>query len=266
MHHRFFSRTGLALWVAATLGAICVIPYALALAPQALEDAVQQTDLPIALLLTISIFQSALLLGLMTFSGLWAAKRLGLGAPLVDSWVAGAPPFQNLKQSVGQSIVLGLIGAIAIIALEHWVFIPLDAGGLGTVAQEHPPAWMGLLASFYGGIAEEVQLRLFLFSFLALGVKYLTDRFNSMKQEKLGSRSFWVTNVVVAIVFGLAHLPATAELIAITPLIVVRAIALNGVIGIMAGYLYWKRGIEMAIVCHFSADIVLHVLSPLALN
>jgi hypothetical protein len=34
-------------------------------------------------------------------------------------------------------------------------------------------------------------------------------------------------------------------------------------IGIVAGFLFWRRGIEMAMVCHFFADIVLHVTPPL---
>jgi len=63
--------------------------------------------------------------------------------------------------------------------------------------------------------------------------------------------------------FGLGHLPLTAEFTLLTPLIVARAILLNGIIGIVAGLLYWRRGIEMAILFHFSFDIVLHGLLPM---
>jgi hypothetical protein len=38
----------------------------------------------------------------------------------------------------------------------------------------------------------------------------------------------------------------------------VRAILLNGVVGVATGYLYWRYGLEAAILAHFSADIVLH--------
>ena len=123
---------------------------------------------------------------------------------------------------------------------------------------------MGFLASLYGGIAEEVQLRLFLFSFIALGVNYISRRVGLSGKSGISVRIFWTVNLVVAAIFGLAHLPVTAELLPITPLIVVRAIVLNGIIGLIAGYLFWRRGIEMAILAHFSADIVLHVLLPLA--
>jgi membrane protease YdiL (CAAX protease family) len=44
---------------------------------------------------------------------------------------------------------------------------------------------------------------------------------------------------------------------------VTRIILLNALGGIVFGCLYWKKGLEAAIIAHFSADIVLHVLLPL---
>jgi len=51
--------------------------------------------------------------------------------------------------------------------------------------------------------------------------------------------------------------------VALTPLVVLRAVVLNGVVGVACGWLYWRKGLEMAMAAHFSADIVLHVLLPL---
>ena len=42
-----------------------------------------------------------------------------------------------------------------------------------------------------------------------------------------------------------------------------RAIVLNGVGGLVFGWLYWTFGLEAAMVSHFSADIVIHVIMPL---
>jgi len=71
---------------------------------------------------------------------------------------------------------------------------------------------------------------------------------------------FWAANIGVAVLFGLAHLPATAALIPLTPLVVTRAIVLNGLVAVVAGWLYWRRGLESAMVAHFCADLVVHVL------
>ena len=40
---------------------------------------------------------------------------------------------------------------------------------------------------------------------------------------------------------------------------------LNGVGGMLFGWLYWKHGLMAAMLAHFSADIVLHVAVPLML-
>jgi membrane protease YdiL (CAAX protease family) len=263
MEQRFFSRTGFVLWIGASIGAICVLPYVHALAPQALDDAVQQTGLPVVLIVLLSITQSVIFLGLMCFSGLWAAQKLGLGAPLLDALVKGDPIPTDNRSWASVSIALGVAGVLLLIALDKWLFVPLDPEGIGSILQVHPPAWMGFLASFYGGIAEEVQLRLFLFSFIALAVNYVSRRVGLSRNSGVSVRLFWTVNLVVAVIFGLGHLPATAEILPLTPLIVVRAIVLNGIIGLITGYLFWRRGIEMAILAHFSADIVLHVLLPL---
>ncbi len=49
----------------------------------------------------------------------------------------------------------------------------------------------------------------------------------------------------------------------LSPAVVARALVLNGVGGVVFGWLYWRRGLLAAMVAHFSADVVLHVLAPL---
>ena len=65
-----------------------------------------------------------------------------------------------------------------------------------------------------------------------------------------------------ALLFGAGHLPTTATLMPLTPLVITRALLLNGLGGIVFGWLYWKRGLLAAMLAHFSADIVLHVIAP----
>lgn len=73
----------------------------------------------------------------------------------------------------------------------------------------------------------------------------------------------WVANILAAVLFGLGHLPTMSLLVPITPLVIARALVLNGLLGIVFGWLYWERGLEAAIISHFYADIVLHVLLAL---
>jgi membrane protease YdiL (CAAX protease family) len=148
--------------------------------------------------------------------------------------------------------------------MEFFVFQPAllkDLGGAGAALslRSQPAAWKGLLASFYGGIAEEILLRLFLMSLLV----WLGRFFSRTAEGKPTSVVFWIANILAAVLFGLGHLPATSLLVPLTPLVITRAIVLNGLLGIIFGWLYWKQGLESAMLSHFSADIVLHVLLAL---
>ncbi len=260
---RFFTRTGLYLWLAGVFGAICVLPYAMTLTPAAIDDAVQQLGIPISAVIGISIIQSALLLGIATLTGLWAARKLGLGAPIIDALIRKEVLPHSSRQFAVRAIVLGAATALLIFVLDLLVFSAV-AKSLENEAQLHVAAWKGFLASFYGGIAEEILLRLFMLSIVALGIRYVVGLVsNSEGSRSLSWPVFWLANIIAAVIFGLGHLPATAELIPLTPLVVARAIILNGAIGLVAGFLYWRQGIEMAMICHFSADIVLHVVFPL---
>ncbi len=71
----------------------------------------------------------------------------------------------------------------------------------------------------------------------------------------------WVSIIIAAIIFGLGHLPTILALggTHLTLLMLVRVIFLNAILGILFGWLYWKKGLESAIISHFSVDLVLHV-------
>ena len=71
--------------------------------------------------------------------------------------------------------------------------------------------------------------------------------------------AFWAAVVLVAIVFGLGHLPATSLLTPLTPLIVTRGLVLNAVAGVAFGWLFWKYGLEAAMLGHMSAHVVMQV-------
>jgi len=43
-------------------------------------------------------------------------------------------------------------------------------------------------------------------------------------------------------------------------LVVAAALLLNGIAGVDFGYLYWKRGLESAMIAHFCGDFVIYVL------
>ena len=249
----------LILLVASIVGTVAVLPYTLALQSSALADL--ELPIPLWLLITLQVLQSTVLLAVVILFGLLAANRVGLGLPILEARLRGEPIGQQIKAILFPSILLGILGSVLIILLDLWVFNPLltaeqglEAAALNLTSQ--PAAWKGLLASFYGGINEELLLRLGLMSiFVWIG------HFVSKTEDGRPTLAvLWIANILAAVLFGLGHLPVTATLVTITPLVVARAIVLNGVFGVAAGYLYYKHGLEAAMFSHFTADIVLHVL------
>ena len=114
--------------------------------------------------------------------------------------------------------------------------------------------FFGFLASFYGGVNEEVISRLFLTSFIGF-------LFN--KILKNNSLSMYFAILINSILFGILHLTTTSILTTLTFNIVLRAIFLNGIISIILGWLYWKKSFEIAVLTHFFIDICTHVFLPL---
>jgi hypothetical protein len=75
--------------------------------------------------------------------------------------------------------------------------------------------------------------------------------------------ALWTANVLAAVVFGLGHLSTAVALgIPINAMVISYAIVVNGLMGVTFGWLYMKFGIEAAMVAHFCADIVVHVVGP----
>lgn len=81
------------------------------------------------------------------------------------------------------------------------------------------------------------------------------------------SAVFWTANVVMAVVFALADLPAArGRLGSISPFVVARTLLLNTPVVLICGCLFWNVGFEAAILAHFSVDIVYHVVGTVILQ
>ena len=93
-------------------------------------------------------------------------------------------------------------------------------------------------------------------------IVWITYKLRRIKEGVPTKTGVWLAIITVSVVFGLGHLPMTAVFISITPVVVIRAFVLNGIAGVVFGWLYLQKGLEAAIISHFSADIILHVILP----
>lgn len=251
------------LWIAAIAATLLLLPYALEIQSSAVD--LTKLGIPLPALIAIQTVQNAIIFAILIFLGLLLAGRVGLTTPILDSITRGESAADKIRAILPLSIILGVVSTVIVLGLEVFYFQPAMTKEFGdTVAAlnlqtAQPAAWKGFFASFYGGIAEEIQLRLFMMSLLVWLGKFISKT----SEGKPTNAVFWIANILAAVLFGLGHLPTTALLVPLTPLVITRAVILNGVIGIACGWLFWKRGLESAMVAHFSADIVLHVLLAL---
>jgi Type II CAAX prenyl endopeptidase Rce1-like len=248
------------LLAASIFGVVAVIPYSLALQGITLDQS--NLPMPLWMLIPLQVIQNGVMFAIAIGIGLWAANRTGLGLPILEAKLAGEPVSERIKPLLLPSIVLGIIASVLIIALDLYVFSPALKAQIGgqaaslTQPNARPVAWKGLLASFYGGIDEEILLRLGLLSLFAWLGKFVNKTADGHPTLAI----LWTANILAAVLFGLGHLPATSLLVPLTPLVILRAIVLNGLAGVVFGYLYFSHGLETAMLSHFTADIVLHVL------
>ena len=75
---------------------------------------------------------------------------------------------------------------------------------------------------------------------------------------------FWLTNLIVAVLFGAFHLLNLSALgLPLMAGLGIRAILGNGLLALAFGWLYWTYGLECAILTHSTIDVLLYVLLPL---
>jgi len=238
------------LW--ATAGALATtgaLPYAIALNPAQFA----RVPMPMPLFVLTQFLQGFVLLALLSWVGLRLGHAIGLGSPLAETLVYRRQAFSLPGKTLALAAVAGAITGALLLVLDRG-FQPFMPGTtLATAA--NLDLWKRLLASFYGGITEELICRLFLMTLLV----WICWKFTSRKDAP-AAWMMWSGIVGASLLFGIGHLPAAAAVWPLTAGVVARTLALNGIAGIAFGWIYWRRGLEHAMLAHFAADLVVHGL------
>ncbi len=189
--------------------------------------------------IAVYMVQIAVYALVMGFFGHILATKLGLMRPARLEWSA-------LKRTLPLTAIAGVL-----LSLDWWTFgawVP----GLREATDLTLNVPVVIASVLYGGVVEEVMLRLFLMSLLAwLGWKVFFR-----KAEKAPAGVIIAANVISAMLFAAGHLPATAMLFEVTPLLLLRCFLFNGGFGLFFGWLYRRFGIQYAMIGHALAHIV----------
>ena len=187
--------------------------------------------------------------------GIRLRKSLGLSVRLLDNWPAeDAAAHRRVWNTITLSVMMGLGLGIVLAIADYYVepMMPKPRRPLPT-----PPAWAGLLASVGAGIQEEIWTRLGMMTLLVwIGTRVI-------RRRPPAAVVVWIGNILAALFFGALHIPQAAVLLGPTPIIIAYTLIANGVPGVVFGWLYWRRGLVAAMVCHFAGDLLLKAILPL---
>lgn len=196
--------------------------------------------------------------------GLVLANRIGLGMPFVEGWARREPIPFRFRTIVAIAWITAVGLNLLSLFLHTVVFDPplhamLQKLGITISAAAQTPPLYGFLAALSAGINEETLYRLFGLSLLAwLGGLLLHDSGGRPKPIV-----FWTANILFALAFGAAHLSAqTAIGLPLNSLVVAATLVLNGIGGLLFGWLFWTFGLESAMLGHILADILRHSVIP----
>ena len=243
------------LMAGALLGLIGILPYVLTLLDR-LPPSVADSLPPLWVLLPLQLAQSLVLIGLATALGLWLGPKFGFGAPQSTPSYAATGKSPHLRALFLPSAVLGVLVGVAIVLLDLWVFAPrLAASGSPSAPSSHRPG-KGYWPRSMAASSRELLLRLGLMTLLVwIGVR-LT------RSAVAGPVVAWAAIVTAALLFGAGHLSDDCDPGA------VDAASGDGPCAAPERDRWARlrlavledRGLLAAMLAHFSADIVLHVV------
>ena len=233
----------LALLPAAIVAGYFAVRYTVKLLdPALLQQAIAQLGSE-KVLFAVSIVQVVLYAAICGFFGYILSDKLGL-----------MRPFRFEKKPLLMTLIVSAVGGV-VFSLDAWTFgkwipeIGASYAGSGTFDAD---VW--ITSVLYGGVIEEVMMRLFCMSLIA----FLLWKLFLRKKETVPTGVLIAANLAAALLFAAGHLPVTAQTFGtLTPLLLLRCFLLNGAFGLLFGRLYRKYGIQYAMLSH----ALLHIVS-----
>ncbi len=186
------------------------------------------------------VLQAVLYAAVCGFFGYILAEKIGL-----------MRPFRIEGGSIRRALFITIPAGI-LFSLDPWVFgkfLPeiaaADDAGLSL------NSWLASI--LYGGIIEELMMRLFVMSLSS----WLLWKIFFRKHACVPEGILIGANFAAAILFAAGHIPVTIALFGrLTPIILLRCFLLNGGAGLIFGRLYRKYGIQYAMLSHALFHII----------
>ncbi len=248
-----FGKTLFALCGLALPGIFSLIPVVMGqIEALPLDVLAEMGDMPPALIVALSLINPLILVVIAVAVGNLLAPRVGLRSLVAEKVSHGAPLWPQLRPHIPMALGIGILFAFVVLGLDA-LMNPFEGTDLAVAEPATLPGLFSqlLLGLLYGGIVEELLLRWGVMSLLV----WIGWRIFQRGQGQAHPVLVWAAITLAAILFGIGHLPALAGMVELTPLIVFRTILLNALGGMIFGWLYWRRSLEVAMVAHAAAHV-----------
>ncbi|HEX6126926.1 MAG TPA: CPBP family intramembrane glutamic endopeptidase [Pyrinomonadaceae bacterium] len=207
-----------------------------------------------------SLIQPSVLLAIAVVVGVVLAPRVGLSAPVAEA-IAGR---NEIWKAAQPQIVPGFLGGLAgglLILLIAYVSRSYLSAEVVQKSEEFSALLPLATRLLYGGITEELLLR---WGFLTVLV-WASWRIFQKGDETPRPIFFILAIILSSVVFGLGHLPMAYLLFPYAgPMLTAFVVSANSVFGLIAGFLYWRKGLESAILAHMFAHLVMFAAMTVA--
>ncbi len=252
-----FWKTFLAFFGIGLIGIAFLVPSIIPALEQQLQSLPNVPDVPFAVIVISSLINPFILLIIMIIVGQVIAPKVKLHSYLYQHMQGNKDVWKSFTSTIPIAIILGTFVSIIFFIFEL-IFQSYVPEALKIISIESRNLVNTLGGVFYGGIVEEILIRWGVMSlFVWVGWKVFQRGRNAPS-----SSVFWISIVVASILFALGHWGATALAVpVITPIIFIRMLLLNGIGGIIYGWLFWKKGLEVAMMAHATTHIAIKMIT-----
>ncbi len=198
------------------------------------------------LLTIIVVFFKAVGCAVAIFVGLYLGKSAGLGAPLLEGWVNG----EGVRDRVLSVLLISVVCGLSVAVLRYFLDVILFSPFVPSLLMQWRELPFGVVWTipFEQGIGDEITYRLFWMTIFA----WIISKIQKPESNQPTSPGMWAAILIVTCV----SIPGTLFWIS-GPIVRLQLALLTAIGGMVFGWLYWKKGIESALLSHFISSVVL---------
>lgn len=237
-------KLGLSLYLLGFIGVLSMLTVTIPMdsLPKEVVDKISPDTLKYLLLINPSIL---LLIGVVLGTSLH--EKVGLSVPILSGLLQGSSSRVDGASRIKSGVVLGIISGL-LTSATGFLFSSYIPQEFTEISEKVKLTVFARLA--YGGITEELMIRYGFMTLIVWIVYKISGRLSNLT---------YITGIAIStILFAVGHFPVVFSAVADPSLVLFLYVFIgNSIAGVIFGWLYWKKGLEAAIVGHMFTHIVM---------